>query len=214
MANFVFLCQVKVWCALLSCEYFFNQLKLVDYLDNILERVVGILDENSQNYIDDGDIAIVQYKEIFEKLLSITASKEVIRIKIYNLKGLNSNNTNIELYDGIIIKLKVAIDKESLYNIPATNGEFLVWNISFYKSDTIFNINSIKLFLTDLSITIPTENNDIVLTFISELVKYNINTIFFIGAQCSSEIKSIITSCNIICIEWLSWKNFEVYKNK
>jgi hypothetical protein len=212
MTNCVVIFQIKVWVSLLSCEYFFNKLKLYDYLDDIMAKIVYTLESSKVSEISGNDIALASYTDILNRLTYLLPNTDTpMKIKIYNLIELNTNNLTIDLYDGIVIKFKVGVDKECLFSLKTFNDYFPMLNIAFYKSEVIFNIYSITTFLTDLETNIPNESNDIVLAFITELKKYNINTIFFIGAQCSTEIRTIIMSYNILCVEWLNWNNYEVF---
>jgi hypothetical protein len=206
--------MVKFLQALFVSDNFYNKLRLNDYLENLFKNVACFIELNKTNTLNDNYLQEMENKDILLKLFQSieTINQNTFDIKIYNLVSLNDlDNNNLQFYEGKIIKLKVHLDTNDIFNYKTNNDLFEINNIAFYKGETIFNISSIILYLNNHNIKIPNENNDIIVEFANLLKENKTNLFFFIGSSCSSDIKTILNSFGIACIEWLNWSNFEVF---
>ena len=201
----MFIIKITVLHNLFSSDYFFNKLRVYDYLDNILESIIIIINDNKNLNIE------INIKDEYLKVYNYMNS--ILNIEDHNFKVIVSNRINEEnvfsFYNGLILKLKVNICFDDYYKIES---DYKMKNILLYESDVSLNIKFIEKFLEINKIVPVSDENECMIKFIEKLIEMDINIIFTVGTNVSYELKQILYSYSFIHIEWLNSKNYQVLK--
>ncbi len=183
---------------LFSSEYFFNKLRVYEYLDNILECCYSVINNYQYCYLNENYDYYSEIRYEVDKLMRNSISS---KINIF-VNSIIKDNL-FDVFDGLVLKFKVPYLLDKFYTIYS---KVKIRNIFIYKSNSQFDKSTLSKY-----IKCDIYDNMIYNNFIDKLKNSNINLLLLIGTNFNSIIKEILFANNIMFFEWLSWKNYQVF---